>query len=398
MDWFARNYEHSLDMAHIKIDRTIAKARFWLKHADQNFSAEQKKALNKLLDGNFPDGPRASKYAAFAQVSKATATRHLSDLHARGIVEKTEGQGPATRYRIPDDGPDQKQNVSLSLGRVDRQLHGLLLGQLNRAQREIEEDVRNGRLPLIEIRSFSELHDFVDANEYLHAGDSENGPLQRYFDERGIPVKERMEISKRLAAAIDGWIKNGRQGDIVDHLDQAASRDFSVMIAGKAQVVVDLYDASKIFLDEISKKKSGVNETALIKRHDGTVLGHVVPDGTIFQGEPPIDAGSRILFRPGKPDPYRVEDMPSELAVARREVARFPASYLKQWRESTIEALTALADEPARGSRTIKAGRELKAGLQVIELELKKRGLVIAKEQNRPAASLKKVQGPKTGR
>jgi len=42
----------------------------------------------------------AAQYQAVAKVSKATATRHLSDLLEKGCLEKLPGGGRSTRYQI----------------------------------------------------------------------------------------------------------------------------------------------------------------------------------------------------------------------------------------------------------------------------------------------------------
>ena len=59
--------------------------------------------LNRLLDGGergFVDGISASQYQKVAQVSKATATRHLADLLDKSCIEKLPGGGRSTRYCI----------------------------------------------------------------------------------------------------------------------------------------------------------------------------------------------------------------------------------------------------------------------------------------------------------
>jgi len=53
-----------------------------------------------LLDGDFADGINASQYKSVAKVSKATATRHLADMVAQGLLYKTEGGGRSTRYKV----------------------------------------------------------------------------------------------------------------------------------------------------------------------------------------------------------------------------------------------------------------------------------------------------------
>ena len=101
--WFLQTLLQSLEQAMTRIDRVLAKARFWHSHRTDDLSKEQVKVLNRLLDGGmrgFEEGISAAQYKAVAQVSKATATRHLSDLLSRGCIVRLPGGGRSTRYVI----------------------------------------------------------------------------------------------------------------------------------------------------------------------------------------------------------------------------------------------------------------------------------------------------------
>jgi Fic family protein len=101
--WFLKTLLTSVNNAINQIDRTIAKARFWQTFHDMPLSAEQRRVLNRLLDGGtkgFEQGISAAQYQKVAKVSKATATRHLADLVAKGCIEKLPGGGRSTRYQI----------------------------------------------------------------------------------------------------------------------------------------------------------------------------------------------------------------------------------------------------------------------------------------------------------
>ncbi|WP_349571648.1 Fic family protein [Azotobacter salinestris] len=103
LEWFLHTLLRSLQQALARIDRVLAKARFWQRHRQQALSAEQIKVLNRLLDGGergFEDGISAAQYQAVARVSKATATRHLGDLLDKGCLVRLPGGGRSTRYRI----------------------------------------------------------------------------------------------------------------------------------------------------------------------------------------------------------------------------------------------------------------------------------------------------------
>lgn len=103
--WFLHTLLDSLQQAQRRIERVLAKARFWQQHRQQVLSAEQIKVLNRLLDGGakgFEDGISAAQYQAVAKVSKATATRHLADLLDKGCLIRLSPGGRSTRYQIPD--------------------------------------------------------------------------------------------------------------------------------------------------------------------------------------------------------------------------------------------------------------------------------------------------------
>lgn len=103
LEWFLHTLLRSLQQALARIERVLAKARFWQRHREQALSAEQIKVLNRLLDGGergFEDGISAAQYQAVAKVSKATATRHLADLLEKGCLVRLPGGGRSTRYRI----------------------------------------------------------------------------------------------------------------------------------------------------------------------------------------------------------------------------------------------------------------------------------------------------------
>ncbi|MBU1332181.1 MAG: Fic family protein [Gammaproteobacteria bacterium] len=103
LQWFLATLLKSLEQALGRIDRVLAKARFWQAHRSQALSAEQINVLNRLLDGGergFEGGISAAQYQAVAKVSKATATRHLIDLLQKGCIERLPGGGRSTRYQI----------------------------------------------------------------------------------------------------------------------------------------------------------------------------------------------------------------------------------------------------------------------------------------------------------
>ncbi len=107
LQWFLATLLRSLEQALARIDRLLAKARFWQQYRTAPLFAEQVKVLNRLLDGGdkgFEAGISAAQYQSVAQVSKATATRHLSDLLEKGCLTRLPGGGRSTRYQINRPG------------------------------------------------------------------------------------------------------------------------------------------------------------------------------------------------------------------------------------------------------------------------------------------------------
>ena len=107
LEWFLKTLLRSLQQAMARIVRVLDKSRFWQQHRDFSLSAEQIKALNRLLDGGkngFEHGISAAQYQAVGKVSKATATRHLADLLEKNCLVRLPGGGRSTRYQINDQG------------------------------------------------------------------------------------------------------------------------------------------------------------------------------------------------------------------------------------------------------------------------------------------------------
>ena len=101
--WFLDTLNDSLETTLKQIDRTLFKSQFWHKYSNLDLHEGQRKVLNRLLDGGengFEHGISASQYQKVAKVSKATATRHLSDLLGKECIIKLEGGGRNTRYQI----------------------------------------------------------------------------------------------------------------------------------------------------------------------------------------------------------------------------------------------------------------------------------------------------------
>ncbi|MGA4854470.1 Fic family protein [Acinetobacter haemolyticus] len=101
--WFLQALNESLEQTLKRIKRTLLKSTFWQTFSEVDLHEGQRKVLNRLLDGGengFEHGISASQYQKVAKVSRATATRHLTDLLEKGCIVKLEGGGRNTRYQV----------------------------------------------------------------------------------------------------------------------------------------------------------------------------------------------------------------------------------------------------------------------------------------------------------
>ncbi|MBB1352905.1 Fic family protein [Pseudoalteromonas sp. SR45-5] len=98
--WFLCTLNNAIHHTLNNIEQTIFKTNYWASKDQTKLGEQQVKVLNKLLDGQFELGISASQYQKVAKVSRATATRHLSDLQTLGFLTKTAAGGRSTRYKI----------------------------------------------------------------------------------------------------------------------------------------------------------------------------------------------------------------------------------------------------------------------------------------------------------
>lgn len=100
--WFVQQYRHACDHTGALIQVALEKSRFWAQHAGAGLNARQRKVVQRLLDdgdGGFLGGLNAEKYIKMTGMSKATATRDLTQLVQDGVLF-TRGQGKALRYFV----------------------------------------------------------------------------------------------------------------------------------------------------------------------------------------------------------------------------------------------------------------------------------------------------------
>ncbi|QBR04429.1 Fic family protein [Paraburkholderia pallida] len=102
VQWFARQCTAACHEANHVIDQAIEKRWFWERHEGCKLHERQRRVLQRLLDdgdGGFLGGLNAEKYMKMTGVSKATATRDLSEMVAGGQLW-CHGMGKAMRYYI----------------------------------------------------------------------------------------------------------------------------------------------------------------------------------------------------------------------------------------------------------------------------------------------------------
>jgi len=103
LDWFLRCLSTALFESEQLIQSVVQKARFWQQHFQTELNARQRKVLNRLLDvgpSGFEGGMNTRKYVALNKISKATASRELTDLLSKGCLVKRIGGGRNTAYDI----------------------------------------------------------------------------------------------------------------------------------------------------------------------------------------------------------------------------------------------------------------------------------------------------------
>jgi Fic family protein len=97
--WFIECLDGAISLSEENLSTVTQKAKFWDSHQSVALNERQRKMLNKLVDG-FDGKLTSSKWAKIAKCSPDTALRDIQDLIEKGILEKEEGGGRSTSYRI----------------------------------------------------------------------------------------------------------------------------------------------------------------------------------------------------------------------------------------------------------------------------------------------------------
>jgi len=108
LNWFLATYAEACRGTALLIEEALVRARFWADHRDVVLNEPQHKVLNKMLDagpGRFEGGLTARKYQALARTTKVTASRHIADLVAKGLIVRADGAGGRSiRYDLAIPG------------------------------------------------------------------------------------------------------------------------------------------------------------------------------------------------------------------------------------------------------------------------------------------------------
>lgn len=102
LEWFLRQFEAAVQTSKGTVARVLAKARFWMRHAQTELNERQRKALTRMLEAGpegFKGGMTNRKYASLTRTSPATAQRDLADLVAKGCLVAS-GKGRSVHYEL----------------------------------------------------------------------------------------------------------------------------------------------------------------------------------------------------------------------------------------------------------------------------------------------------------
>jgi len=99
LNWFLDCLDRSMDSTDETLQKINQRNRFWETQRNTPFNTRQQKMLDILL-GDFYGKLNVSKWAKITDCSTDTALRDIQDLIAKGVIEKDEGGGRSTAYRL----------------------------------------------------------------------------------------------------------------------------------------------------------------------------------------------------------------------------------------------------------------------------------------------------------
>ena len=97
--WFFECLDRALVVAHENLKGVLNRAKFWEQNQSAPLNDRQRLMLNKIME-NFDGKLTTTKWAKMAKTSPDTALRDIQDLIVKGILEKEEGGGRSTNYKL----------------------------------------------------------------------------------------------------------------------------------------------------------------------------------------------------------------------------------------------------------------------------------------------------------
>lgn len=102
VEWFVDLLSQSLQVTLLQVQTVQNKAKFWDKHLKTKLNERQKKVILKMLSFlplEFEGGMKVSKYISLTKATRLTASRDLSDLVEKGIMQNF-GSGRGVYYTL----------------------------------------------------------------------------------------------------------------------------------------------------------------------------------------------------------------------------------------------------------------------------------------------------------
>lgn len=97
--WYLNALTAAIDDASLTIGKTVERSMFWQRIKDIELSERQRKAISRMLMG-WEGRMTNRKYAALTNCSDSTATRDLTDLVAKQILQTDGAGGRSTGYEL----------------------------------------------------------------------------------------------------------------------------------------------------------------------------------------------------------------------------------------------------------------------------------------------------------
>ncbi len=102
MVWFIQLLSESIEQTLLKVESVKTKAIFWDRNIDTKLNAREKKVILKMLSYlplEFEGGMKTSKYISLTKATRLTASRDLSDLVEKGVMQ-SHGSGRGIYYML----------------------------------------------------------------------------------------------------------------------------------------------------------------------------------------------------------------------------------------------------------------------------------------------------------